>query len=278
MVNLQRWRFERDLGYAMTARIPMRMPSGLPIYDMVFATDHPVGNKIMTDLYKKAAEREPLMRQEAKAKAKDKRSRDAGLDTLFDLPALRYLSSPSPGSRPTLGIPLRGPGGIKRQVSHCGIQQFYAAAPARAGISSQTRPSSWRPPALGVRPPHCLKKNGTDAFTQLSGSSSPMTVERPVIGARLAARNDPVDASQIQAVQWPEQRLARKEPHCGGHRAQVIHARQGASCPRPTRHPQVRRPVKPVCDLRQPRRALGQHLIGVLRGMRRSRRKPHGQS
>lgn len=54
---------------------------------MVFATDHPVGNKIMTDLYRKAAEREPLMRQEAKAKAKDKRSRDAGLDTLFDLPA-----------------------------------------------------------------------------------------------------------------------------------------------------------------------------------------------
>jgi hypothetical protein len=87
MVNLQRWRLEQDLGYVMTARIPMRMPSGLPIYDMVFATDHPVGNKIMTDLYRKAPEREPLMRQEAKAKAKDKRSRDAGLDTLFDLPA-----------------------------------------------------------------------------------------------------------------------------------------------------------------------------------------------
>jgi hypothetical protein len=87
MVNLQRWRLEQDLGYGMTARIPMRMPSGLPIYYMVFATDHPVGNKIMTDLYRKAAEREPLMRQEAKAKAKDKRSRDAGLDTLFDLPA-----------------------------------------------------------------------------------------------------------------------------------------------------------------------------------------------
>lgn len=87
MVNLQRWRLEQDLGYAMTARIPMRMPSGMPIYDMVFATDHPVGNKIMTDLYRKAAEREPLMRQEAKAKAKDKRSRNAGRDTLFDLPA-----------------------------------------------------------------------------------------------------------------------------------------------------------------------------------------------
>lgn len=86
MVNLQRWRLEQDLGYVMTARIPMRMPSGMPIYDMVFATDHPVGNKIMTDLYRKAAEREPRMRQEAKAKAKDKRSRDAGRDTLFDLP------------------------------------------------------------------------------------------------------------------------------------------------------------------------------------------------
>ena len=46
MVNLQRWRLEQDLGHAMTARIPMRMPSGLPIYDMVFATDHEVGNKI----------------------------------------------------------------------------------------------------------------------------------------------------------------------------------------------------------------------------------------
>ena len=86
MVNLQRWRLEQDLGYVMTARIPMRMPSGMPIYDMVFATDHPAGSKIMTDLYRKAAEREPLMRQEAKAKAKDKRSRDAGRDTLFDLP------------------------------------------------------------------------------------------------------------------------------------------------------------------------------------------------
>lgn len=62
----------------MTPRIPMRMPSGLPIYDMVFATDHPVGNKIMTDLYRKTAEREPLMRREAKAKGQAVEGRGLG--------------------------------------------------------------------------------------------------------------------------------------------------------------------------------------------------------
>jgi three-Cys-motif partner protein len=84
MVNLLRWRLERGLGYAMTARIPMRMPSGMPIYDMVFATDHPVGDKIMTSLYRKAAERDPGMRQEAKAKAMTKRDMKSGQDALFE--------------------------------------------------------------------------------------------------------------------------------------------------------------------------------------------------
>jgi hypothetical protein len=36
------------------------------------------------------------------------------------------------------------------------------------GISSHRRPSSSRPPAFGVRPPHCLKKNGTPAPTHAS--------------------------------------------------------------------------------------------------------------
>jgi hypothetical protein len=67
MVNLLRWQLERMLSYSLTARVPMRMPSGMPIYDMVFATDHPVGDKIMTHLYRRAAEREPGMIQEARA-------------------------------------------------------------------------------------------------------------------------------------------------------------------------------------------------------------------
>lgn len=35
MVNLLRWRLEHALGYEFTARIPMRMPNGMPIYDML---------------------------------------------------------------------------------------------------------------------------------------------------------------------------------------------------------------------------------------------------
>ncbi|GIG90918.1 three-Cys-motif partner protein TcmP [Plantactinospora endophytica] len=85
MVNLLRRRLEKGLGYANTARIPMRMLHGMPIYDMVFATDHEVGQKIMTHLYRKAAEREPEMLAEAREKAADKRREKQGLQTLFDV-------------------------------------------------------------------------------------------------------------------------------------------------------------------------------------------------
>lgn len=65
MVNLLRWQFETALGYRHTIRIPMTMKSGTALYDMVFATDHEAGLRIMSHLYKKAAEREPRMKQEA---------------------------------------------------------------------------------------------------------------------------------------------------------------------------------------------------------------------
>jgi hypothetical protein len=95
MVNLLRWQLEHVLGYGMTARIPMRMPSGMPIYDMVFATDHPVGNKIMTHLYRRAAEREPEMIQEAKARAMRRRDEKAGQQAMFE---------PDPSSIPIDGL------------------------------------------------------------------------------------------------------------------------------------------------------------------------------
>jgi three-Cys-motif partner protein len=85
MVNLMRWRLENSLGYQMTARIPMRMPSGMPIYDMIFATDHPVGNKIMTHLYRRAAARNDEMLKEVRVRAKEKRDAESGQSTLFDL-------------------------------------------------------------------------------------------------------------------------------------------------------------------------------------------------
>jgi three-Cys-motif partner protein len=98
MVNLLRWRLEKDLGYGNTKRIPLRMPSGVPIYDMVFASDHPVGGKIMGSLYAAAAAREPTMIAAAKARAARKREQEAlkksGQATLFDLqPAISPVSS-----------------------------------------------------------------------------------------------------------------------------------------------------------------------------------------
>ena len=65
MTNLVRWQLETELGYRHTARIPMKTHTNVEIYDMVFATDHAVGIKIMSDLYAKAWEREPEMRLEA---------------------------------------------------------------------------------------------------------------------------------------------------------------------------------------------------------------------
>lgn len=57
----------------------------MPIYDMLFATDHPLGDKIMTHLYQKAAEREPGMRQEAKAFSRIKKDEKFGRAALFEL-------------------------------------------------------------------------------------------------------------------------------------------------------------------------------------------------
>lgn len=94
MVNLLRWQLEQDLCYGMTARIPMNMPNNMPIYDMVFATDHWVGNKIMTHLYRRAAEREPEMIREAKTRARRQREDKAGMVPMFEMdPAVPGLES-----------------------------------------------------------------------------------------------------------------------------------------------------------------------------------------
>ncbi|MBF6164912.1 three-Cys-motif partner protein TcmP [Streptomyces gardneri] len=86
MTNLIRFRMAEDLGYAYTQRIPMRMENGTTIYDMVFATDHYAGDRIMRHLYKKAAEREPAMQREARRLAKMDRERRAGAEGLFPIP------------------------------------------------------------------------------------------------------------------------------------------------------------------------------------------------
>ncbi len=41
-----------------------------PLYDMIFATDHDAGNRIMMNLYNSAASELPVMRQSAIAQRK----------------------------------------------------------------------------------------------------------------------------------------------------------------------------------------------------------------
>jgi three-Cys-motif partner protein len=67
LTNWMRWRLERDLGYAHTHAFELRNEQGIPIYSMIFATDNPTGNKIMSYLYGKAAQQHDQMRQEALA-------------------------------------------------------------------------------------------------------------------------------------------------------------------------------------------------------------------
>jgi len=81
--NLMRWRLETELGYKFTHTVRLTNVHGNPLYDMVFATDHEVGNKIMLSVYRKAAERFPKMREEARARRRDRHEAESGAATLF---------------------------------------------------------------------------------------------------------------------------------------------------------------------------------------------------
>lgn len=50
---------------------------------MIFATNHQIGDKIMKSVYSKAVERFPKMRQEARARRRDRKEQEAGSSVLF---------------------------------------------------------------------------------------------------------------------------------------------------------------------------------------------------
>jgi hypothetical protein len=83
LTNLMRWRLEKNLGYRYTHAVRLTNANGTPIYDMVFATDHEVGDKIMKSVYAKAAARFPQMRQEARARRRDRKESEAGMSGFF---------------------------------------------------------------------------------------------------------------------------------------------------------------------------------------------------
>jgi three-Cys-motif partner protein len=83
-VNLMRWRLENVLGYGTTHAFQMRNTRGIPIYQMLFATDNDTGNKIMSAIYRKAARQQPEMRAQAVAAMQAKREKEDGYGGLFD--------------------------------------------------------------------------------------------------------------------------------------------------------------------------------------------------
>ncbi len=83
LTNLMRWRLEKTLGYGFTHTLRLTNVSGAPLYDMIFATDHKAGDQIMRSVYQKAAKRFPKMRQEARARRRDREEQEVGVDALF---------------------------------------------------------------------------------------------------------------------------------------------------------------------------------------------------
>lgn len=84
-LNLMRWQLETQLHYKATYPFTMRNTGGQEIYDMIFATDHPAGEKIMKYVYGTAAAEQPAMRQHARAIRQDKMQRRLGQEPLFEL-------------------------------------------------------------------------------------------------------------------------------------------------------------------------------------------------
>jgi hypothetical protein len=80
-----RWRLEQDLGYQTTLDFQVTNTSGNGIFDMIFATDHWAGEKIMTGLYSAVLRRRPALRQKAQLQRRQDREEARGVHGLFDL-------------------------------------------------------------------------------------------------------------------------------------------------------------------------------------------------
>ncbi|MGW3352099.1 three-Cys-motif partner protein TcmP [Nonomuraea rubra] len=94
LTNLMRWRLERVLRYKATRVFKVRNTSGSEIFDMIFATDHEVGDKIMSKIYSKAAARQSQLQHKAKLRRKEDRDeKDRGLVGLFSVDELMGSTS-----------------------------------------------------------------------------------------------------------------------------------------------------------------------------------------
>lgn len=83
--NLMRWRIENVLAYQWTHALEIPNEHGVPIYTMIFATDHAAGTRIMTALYRHAAKAFPVMRVQAQRIRARRAREETGALSLFDI-------------------------------------------------------------------------------------------------------------------------------------------------------------------------------------------------
>jgi len=95
LTNLMRWRLEQDLGYRTTLAFKVTNTSGSGIFDMIFATDHSAGAKIMTHLYNTATSRQPGLRHKAQLQRRQNREEEKGVHGMFDLDQLAPKTPPN---------------------------------------------------------------------------------------------------------------------------------------------------------------------------------------
>jgi len=120
LTNLMRWRLEQDLGYKTTLVFKVTNTAGTGIFDMIFATDHWAGEKIMGDIYSRAMRRQPALRQKAQLQRRQDREESRGVHGMFDLDQM---------------APQAPPDGVRIQQEHVPPHPPYrmSAPPPRAG-------------------------------------------------------------------------------------------------------------------------------------------------
>jgi three-Cys-motif partner protein len=95
LTNLMRWRLEHDLGYKATLDFQVTNTGGSEIFNMIFATDHWAGEKIMNDLYSSARRLQPALRQRAQLQRRQAKLDKDGIQGLFDLTDLAPVPAKS---------------------------------------------------------------------------------------------------------------------------------------------------------------------------------------
>ncbi|QXJ22530.1 three-Cys-motif partner protein TcmP [Actinomadura graeca] len=88
LTNLMRWRMERVLGYRKTRAFRVMNTNGRDIFEMIFATDHDAGDKIMKWSYEKAQRQQPALRLRAKLSRLQAKEEERGEVGLFDAASL----------------------------------------------------------------------------------------------------------------------------------------------------------------------------------------------